>query len=199
MLVVGWIWVPALSFAEPLESDGRAPTKAESTALWNELCSRRSKTPACRCNREKDGSQPKIPGVVTGEFASSDTEELLAEFHACDAVTSALFRRPPASNSEAERPWKLVDVYPETQTSNCRRFDLQESSDLLVCHRSIEGDTWRVGLFYSLDFAAGKLVRRQLTTYRDNARGCPKNKLRTAHPVGWRTWQVEGEDRKSVV
>lgn len=185
----------------PLDAAGTAPSEADVAELRSTLCNREAPPGICRCE-DAESSAFSIARLIRGSFTGADTSELLAHVEHCDRRATVLFGR----NGSREKPdtaddgsWRLVEVFDDVHTDTCLVVEPQNGPDMLVCHRALDGGTWRLGLFHSLQFGDGELERRQLTSYQSNARGCPARVLRTEHPTGWRVWQVAGDPRPALL
>ena len=179
--------------AAPLASDSDSPSDERRQRLADALCTDDAPT-ICRCSDPSADATPTITATLRGQFLDPDADELIAHVDRCDRVATVLFRR-----GERADTWKRVAVYEDVHTDTCRRFNLQAQPDRLVCHRTVEDDTWRVGFFHALRFGPEAVERRQLTHYASNARGCPAAVLRTQHPIGWRTWHRPDDPRPPLL
>ena len=191
--------VPALGGdSGPLPADGREPTAGERRAIEAAVCQLADAAAICRCGSEDAARRPRLHRILPGQFTAASADEALAHFEGCGRAGTALLERGDADGESGEEAWRVADFYPDLHTHTCRRFDLADA-DLVVCHRALDGKTWRIGLLHALDFRGGTPVRRQLASWRSNARGCPSDTLRTTHPIGWRTWHAADDPRAALM
>ncbi len=187
----------------PLEAAGSRPAAPRAEQLVDRICGGEDPAPICRCadpNVETRADRsPTVTRIIPGAFTGTDTPQRLAHLTHCGRTATALLTRADDDTGADSVPWRLQEVYDDLHTATCRRLDLVDRPDLLVCHRTVENETWRIGLFHALDLSDGSLERRQLTSYRSNARGCPADILRTEHPIGWRIWHVADDPRPPLV
>jgi len=183
---------PAAVAESSLDDPATRPSTAERASMTEAICELPAAESVCAC--EKSGPRStRIVRLREGSFSGEGARERLAAVDGCGRRGTALL----APDSEGR--WRAMTFYPRTDTKTCLPFDRTEGPDLLVCHRTVSAETWRVGWLYSLDFAGGRLRRREITSYRSNARGCPAERLRTTHPVEWHKWQVEGDPRPPLL
>jgi len=179
--------------AQPaLEGTGSVPSSAERAVLLDAVCELDAATDLCAC-RDQPERPTRIERVRSGSFTTAGAAERLLALRGCERAGTALLER------RENDTWSARHFYPRARTTTCLTFERDASTDLLVCHRALASETWRVGWIYSLDFPGGALRRRQLSSYESNARGCPGSRLRTTHPVAWERWQVDGDPRPPLL
>jgi len=189
--------LPLQARSTPLDGDGRAPSDDRRRELTSTICE--AEPSFCRCSDDASAS-PTVVRTVAGQFVDPQADEVIAHLGHCETVASAIVRRAPnASDAESAEDWELVALHRGVDTRTCRRFDVGSDTDRLICHRTIEGDTWRIGFFHALAFSPDGYERRQLSSYGSNARGCPTDVLRTEHPLDWRIWHVPDDPRPALV
>lgn len=182
---------PAAADAASLEDAGTPPPDPLGETILEQVCALDEADELCSCREKNDGAA-EVTRIRHGHFSGEDSEQMLAAIRGCEAGSALLELR----DGEPER---ALRYYPEVETDICSSFPTGDGTDVLVCHRTVEGSSWRIGFFHSLDFRGAELVRRQITSYRSNARGCPENRLRTTHATGWRRWAVEGDPRPPML
>lgn len=195
------IVVEGKAAAGPLDGAGTAPSEVAVANLRSTLCDRTTAPAICSCE-DSESSTPNLAHLTRGSFTGANASELLVHIEYCDREGTALFGRNGSteqSDTADDGHWRLLEVFADVHTDTCLFVDPEAGPDMLVCHRALDGGTWRLGLFHSLYFADGELERRQLTSYQSNARGCPVHVLRTEHPTGWRVWQVADDPRPPLL